>query len=68
MPSTATWMNLETVILTEVSQIKKEKYILHMRSPKRNDTDELIYKTETHRLWEGTYACSGLGGKDVKKG
>ena len=50
MPSTATWMNLETVILTEVSQIKKEKYILHMRSLKRNDTDELIYKTETYRL------------------
>ena len=51
MPSTATWMNLEMVILTEGSQIKKEKYhILHMRSLKRNDTNELIYKTETHRL------------------
>ena len=30
MPFSATWMDLESVIMSEVSQIKKEKY--HMTS------------------------------------
>ena len=30
MPFAATWMNLEIIILSEVSQIKKDKY--HMMS------------------------------------
>ena len=51
MPFTASWINLETVILIEASQIKKEQYdILYMYNLERNDTNELIYKTETHRL------------------
>ena len=49
MPFAATWVNLETVILNEVSQKEKDKY--HMVSftwgiKKRKDTNELIYKTE----------------------
>ena len=47
-----TWTDLETVILSEVSQIEKGKY--HMISlicgiylKKRKETNELIYKTET---------------------
>ena len=46
-PFVATWMDLEIVILSEVSQTRKEKY--HMPSlicGKRNDTNELTYKTE----------------------
>ena len=46
-PFVATWMDLEIVILSEVSQTGKEKY--HMPSlicGKRNDTNELTYKTE----------------------
>ena len=43
----ATWM-LEIVIMSEVSQTEKEKYdIAYMKNLKRNDTNELIYKTET---------------------
>ena len=49
MPFAATWMDLEIVILSEVSQIEKDKY--HMISLicgiLKNDTNELIYKTET---------------------
>ena len=49
MPFTGTWMDLEMIILTEVSQTEKNKY--HMISLicgiLKNDTDELIYKTET---------------------
>ena len=37
-------MHLEMIILTEVSQKKKDEY--HMRNLKI-DTNELIYKTET---------------------
>ena len=50
MPLAATWMDLEIVILSEVSQTEKDKY--HMISltcgnlKKKKDTDELIYKTE----------------------
>ena len=49
-PLAATWMDLENVIQ---SQTEKEKY--HMTSLicgllRRNDTDGLTYKTETHRL------------------
>ena len=41
-----TWMDLEIVILSEVSQTEKEKYRLYVES-KKNDTNELTYKTET---------------------
>ena len=50
MPSAATWMDLEIIILSEVSQTEKDKY--HMISLtcgiwKINDKNELTYKTET---------------------
>ena len=46
MPSAATWVDLETVLLTEV---KSQKYhdIVYISNLKRNDTNEPIYKTET---------------------
>ena len=48
MPFAATWMDLEIVILSEVSQTQKDKY--HMISLicgiKKKGTNELIYKTE----------------------
>ena len=49
MPFTATWMQLEIIILSEVSQKEKDKY--HMISLNvwtlKYGTDELIYETET---------------------
>ena len=48
MPFIATWMDLEIIILSEISQAEKDKY--QMISPIygifKNDTNELIYKTE----------------------
>ena len=48
-PFAATWMDLEMIILSEVSQAEKDKY--HMISLicgiLKNDTNELVYKTET---------------------
>ena len=50
MPFAATWMDLEIFLLSEVSQTEEEKY--HMTSIvcgnlKRNETNELIYKTDS---------------------
>ena len=47
MPFAATWMDLEMIILSEISQRKTDTiwYHLHVES-KKNDTNALIYKTE----------------------
>ena len=51
MPFAATWMDLEIVILSEVSQTKKEKYrmisLICRIFKKKYDTNELIYKTDS---------------------
>ena len=48
MPFAATWMDLEIIILSEGSHTEKDKYhdIADMWNLK-NNTNELIYKTET---------------------
>lgn len=45
----AIWMDLEIIILSEVSHTEKDKYheITNMRNLIKNDTKELIHKTET---------------------
>ena len=49
MPFTASWMELEIIILSEISQRKTIPYdITYLWNPKKKkDTNELIYKTET---------------------
>ena len=46
MPFASTWMDLEIIVLSEVSQTKANIiwYRLYVES-KKNDTNELIYKT-----------------------
>ena len=48
MPFAATWMDLEIVILSEVSQTEKDKYYILSLTCEilKNGTNELIYKTE----------------------
>ena len=48
MPFAATWMDLEIVILSEVSQTEKDKYcmISLVCGILKNGTNELIYRTE----------------------
>ena len=42
MPFAATWMDPESVILSEVSQMEKEKYLMiALWNLKRNATNEL---------------------------
>ena len=49
MPFTATWMDLEIAILSEVSQTEKDKYYMTLLICRilNNDTNEFIYKTKT---------------------
>ena len=70
MPFAATWMDLEIIILSEVSHREKDKHqmISLICGILKNDTNELIYKTETDQqtsktnLWlpKGT-SRDGLG-------
>ena len=48
MPFTAAWMCLESIILSEVSQNEKDKYmILFIQRIFKNIVNTFIYKTET---------------------
>uniref|UniRef100_A0A8D1C5E1 DUF1725 domain-containing protein n=1 Tax=Sus scrofa TaxID=9823 RepID=A0A8D1C5E1_PIG len=63
MPFAATWMELETHILGEVSQKEKAKY--HMISHIWNliyGTNEPFHRKETHELGEQTCGFLGIGG------
>ena len=67
MPFEATWMDLEIITLSEVSQTEKDKYyiITCMWNLKIN-ANELIYKIETDfRHRKQTYGCqSGKRGEE----
>ena len=45
MPFATTWVDLEIIILSAASQTKTNIYHLYVES-KKNDMNELIYKTE----------------------
>ena len=68
IPFAATGMDLEIIILSEVSQTEKDKY--HMISLicgiQKNDTNELIYKTETDSQTSKTnlWLPKGKGGRE----
>ena len=65
MPFAVTWRDLESVILSEVSQMEKEKYrmtslicgiekeMIQMSLPKK--------RKQTQRLGEPNYGCQGQG-------
>ena len=49
MSFVVTWIDLEVIILSEVSQTIKDKYMISLTcGSNKNDTKELIYKTETN--------------------
>ena len=61
MPFAATWMELETLILSEVNQKEKDKY--HMITAYIwnliYSTNEPFHRKETHGLGEQTCGCQG---------
>ena len=46
MPFAASWMDLDSVIMSEVKQEKLSYDIPYIHNLKRNDTNEFIYETE----------------------
>ena len=64
MPFAATRMDLEMIILREVSQTKKDKYyMISFMWNLKNNTNESIYKTkQTHRQRKQAYGGKGGGG------
>ena len=62
MPFAATWIDLEMITLSEVSQTEKDKYydITYMWNLK-NNTNQLIYKTNTHRHRTNLWLLKGKG-------
>ena len=52
MPFVATWMDLDIILLSEVSQTKTNViwYLLHVES-KKTRSNELIYKTKKPIEW-----------------
>ena len=64
MPFAATWMDLETVILSEVSQTEKDKYhdITYMWNLK-NKPVNITKKKQTHRYREQTHGYQWGEGK-----
>ena len=56
VPFTEMWMDLETVIQSEVSQKEKNKYhiLLHICGIQKNGTDELICKAEIETQMQRT--------------
>ena len=48
LPFAAAWMDLEIIVLSEVSQTEKDKYhiLTHICGIQKNGIDDLIYKTE----------------------
>ena len=67
MPFATTWMDLEIITLSEVSQKEKDKYhmICYMWDLK-HDTNELTYETETDSQTQRTdlWLPRGRGGRE----
>ena len=57
VPFATTWMELERIMLSEISQTEKEKYCivsLYMESKKYNKLVNITKKEQTHRYGEQT--------------
>ena len=52
MPFVVTWMDLEIIILSEISQAENNKYhdVTYMCNLERKDTNELTYKIDSQTL------------------
>ena len=62
MPLAVTWMELETLIRSGVSQRKKDKYHTMSLTSVIQGTNELFHRKEMHGLGEETCGCQGGGG------
>ena len=58
-----TWMDLETVIQSEVSQKEKNKYriLTHIRGTQKNGTDELVWRADVETQMQRTNVWTPRG-------
>ena len=63
VPFAETWMDLETVLQSEVSQKEKNKYhiLMHICGIQKNGTDELICKAEIETQMQRTNVWTKKG-------
>ena len=66
LPFAATWMDLEIIILSEVSQTKTNIWY-HFKWNLKYDTNELIYKTETDSWASSENLQTTNAGEGVEK-
>ena len=65
MPFGATWIDLEIIILSELSQRKTNILWYHLQIESiKKDTNELIYKAETDSLRKLTQLPEGKRGQE----
>jgi len=65
MTFATTWMDLEIIILSEVRQRKTNIIQYHIHGILKNNTNELIYKTETFiDIGKKTWLPKGIGGRE----
>ena len=62
MPFAATWMDLEIIILSEVSQTKTNIIWYHLYVESKNSTNELIYKQKHTVIENKLMVTKGEGG------
>ena len=61
MPFAATWMQLEIIILSEVSQKEKDKYhVISFVCGIEKEMNLFTKQKQTHRLRERTYGYQGV--------
>ena len=66
MPFAALWMDLEIIILSEVSQKEKDKYhMISLTCGIYNITQMNLSTKQTHRHREQTCGCQGAEGMGV---
>ena len=62
MPFAETWMELETLILSEVRQKEEDKYHMISLISGNYGTNKPFHRKETHELGEQTCGCQEGGG------
>ena len=67
MPFAAIWMDLETILLSKISQTEKDKRHMtsHICDILKDDTNELIYKTEVESQRQKTNSWLPKGKGDA---
>ena len=66
MPFAATWMDLEGIMLSEISQTEKDKYCmthLYVESKNYNKLMNITKKKQTHRYREQTSGYQWWGAR-----